>query len=89
MKNFNMKLKVIILFFALSFCSLSHAQLTENERTDVMRNKDEFNAFFKEIVLRYVDSIDSESLLQDAMNYVFERVPEVRNRLQLRTGGFG
>lgn len=66
-----MRVKIFVFCVCLSFSTINlKAQLSEDDRFQVAKNLDIFNALFKELNLFYVDSIDIEKTIHSNINYM-------------------
>lgn len=67
-------IRIISFSFLLVFlCNQnSYSQLSEQERTDISKNMDILNAFFNELFVYYVDSLNSEKTIEQAISFVLQ-----------------
>ncbi|GHT24186.1 peptidase S41 [Bacteroidia bacterium] len=78
-----MKIKFVVLAAGVGLCANVSAQLSENQRFEIVKNMDVFNTVFRDLNLYYVDSLDAQKLVRDAIDYTLghldpytEYVPE-------------
>ncbi|MDR0833259.1 MAG: S41 family peptidase [Candidatus Symbiothrix sp.] len=78
-----MKIKGVLLVAWLGFCATVSAQLSENQRFEIMKNMDIFNTLFKNLNLYYVDTLDVNKTIKGDIDYMLgqldpytEYVPE-------------
>jgi carboxyl-terminal processing protease len=55
-------------------CSMAHAQLSEQDRFEVSKGLDIYNALFKELNLFYVDSLDVKKTIENDINFMLRRL---------------
>jgi carboxyl-terminal processing protease len=90
--------KFIFLGLLLAFhCSITQAQLSEQDRFELSKGLDIYNALFKELNLFYVDSLDVKKTIENNINFMLRRLdpyteyyPEEKmpDYVQLTTGEY-
>ncbi|GAP71647.1 putative carboxy-terminal processing protease [Candidatus Symbiothrix dinenymphae] len=78
-----MKKVVVLVCCWVGFSTVMSAQLSENQRVEILKNMDVFNNIFKHLSLYYVDSIDVKKTIEGDISYMLgnldpytEYVPE-------------
>ena len=62
----------IAILLSFSFLINSYAQLSEQQHSDIVKNLDIYNSFFKELIINYVDTLNSTELTENAISSVLK-----------------
>ncbi|GHU70660.1 peptidase S41 [Bacteroidia bacterium] len=73
MKKYCFVLLAVVLLWGRTSCPAS-AQLSENQRFEIVKNLDVYNALFNELALFYVDSLEVEKLIQKDIAYLLQQL---------------